>query len=615
MKSVIFAVFILTFGTQSIAADHQSSGNFGGLKKGFLNQSPKSAPAQVAPHKEQPEQHFSESALVTFESMFDETQTPNLWGNPVFQSQKMRYEIYDIVNIKPTDEWVARMEENFNLLAQGTYTIPCESLDFFKSVLKLWVFFNNKYEYRRFMPNNLVPLKPEFYPFVMQNMVNWVIKAKFAYMAQLLGRGARAYRNRFITEQSDNLHGEFILHGTGWDVPEGFMPARIHYVRETLKNGDTAYRLIDQSQTNNKWVAIKGDYTLSYFSKGEIQYYQKSQTKEGKAYSLHIYSGMILDKDLRLVEQEGLVLVKGWLLPEDVQIFSYAKHPFLDEMFFFEQELFSPTSMSPMAEALVNSVGGIGKVQEKGFIFIPSHNDHLTATQTRFLLPILQELKQFLNTEHIEEKLLQIAWIDESITKLKTTLVDELMAEQDDAQKQVIIEEIVENDMKQQLADKSSTLVQEIEQKRKEIKETKTTNALEREKIFKREKKKLVNKVKQKKIQELDPQLLMSKRREKALAHVEEKYLKQASLKRSFSASDVHLLLGEMVEELSPLGVERTGQAHARGSHAAVEIRDIQSGHVTHLSVAARPQKTGYQAGTLKTIVKDMIGKVKKLYQ
>lgn len=602
-------IFILCLGTHSIAADQQTSDNFAGLRKGFLNQKSKS----VAPHG-QPEHRNADLTLANFEAMFDETKTSNFWDNPAFYSQKLRHEIYKIIDVEPTHAWVARMEENFEFLAQDSQKIPCESLDFFKSVLKLWVFLNNKYHHRRFLPQNFMPLKPEFYPFVMQNIVNWVIKAKFAHMAQLPDNEKLAYRNRFITESSNEVQGEFFLQGTGWDVPKEFLPARILYVRETLRNGNYVYRLVDQSQTNNKWVAIKGDASLSYVSKGEIQYYEKPQGNDDRKHHYHNMSGMILDKDMRLIEQDGFVLVKGWLFAKDIQIFYYAKHPHLDEMFFFEQELISPKSMSPLANALLQSVGGIEKVHEKDFIFIPNHVDHIFAAQARFLLPILHGLKELLNTEHKESHLLPIAWIDASITNLKNTLADEVMAEQDDTQK-LIVDELIESDIKQQLLDKNSVLIQEIECKREEIKSLPDKNAKQREKIFKKEKKKIVKKTKQKKAQELDPALLASLKREKALAQVEEKYLKQASLKRSFSASDVHEILGDMVNDLSPLGIERTGQAHARGSHAAVQIKDVQSGHTTHVSVAARPQKAGYQAGTLKTIVKDMLSKVKKLYQ
>jgi hypothetical protein len=608
--SNIIAFFLFALSLSCVAADLKPAGTFMGLKKGFFNTKGSSAPKST-PHAVKDEHDISK-AVAMFTSWEDEAATTpsKLWGNPAFKTAAMRREIYTMIGASISDDWVAQMERNFELLAQGAHKVPCESLEFVKSVLRLWVLFNNASDNLRTV---FRPLKPDIQSFIIQNLINWVLQAKFAYMASLKYHEAEPFRNNFITKDSDDAHGELILTGTGWDVTGGRPPARIRYVRESIKNGGTLYRLVAQSQTNRPWVAISGDDSLSCYSKGEIIYGEKVESPAGDNYLSLISSGLILDNGMRLVEQEGLVLIKGWLFPEDLHIFSYAKHPFFDEMFFFEQELIEPTTISPMAEALIQSIGGIDQLHEKKFIFIPKRHDHISAIEARFLLPLLQGFKDTMNAEPTPSPLLEITWIDEGISTLKNIIVDDMVAQKDEVQEHAIIQDVVDHEIAEELKNTTSSLVQDIEKKRKEIRHLQNTNSAERDKYFKREKKKLIKKAKQNKVTQLDPEIIKARKREKALVHVEEKYIKQASLKRNFSASDVHELLGNMVDDLAPLGIEKTGQAHARGSHAAVEIIDKSSGNATYVSLAARPQKSGYQAGTLKAIVRDMMHKVNSL--
>jgi hypothetical protein len=119
-----------------------------------------------------------------------------------------------------------------------------------------------------------------------------------------------------------------------------------------------------------------------------------------------------------------------------------------------------------------------------------------------------------------------------------------------------------------------------------------------------------IKSVKKEKACAIDPHLIQQRRKEKILARIEEEYREKVSKKKNFSSSEVHDLLGGMVDDLSPLGIERTGEAHSQGSHAAIQIVDKTSSRSTHLGIANRPQKRGYQSGTVKTIIKDMIYKV-----
>jgi hypothetical protein len=343
---------------------------------------------------------------------------------------------------------------------------------------------------------------------------------------------------------------------------------------------------------------------------GEIVYFTKSDP-----ISLMHTNGFILDKNLNLFEKEGLVFSRSWRslmfsLDDQYHLCTYKKHPILDEMFLSEIALFGEDNVPSLLNPLLDSVGGVKGIETRKLIFIPtidfSTDTTVSPSIARWALPYLLEFKEEVQQNADTYVPAQIAWIDETIEGLKTILVEEACATEDEALEKEIANEIAEKEIQQELENKTSALSNQIKVDQDSIKETGEMSKTLRKQAKQKAKKRAKDKI----VATIDRELIRQKRKEKALARIEKEYTRKVALKRNFSTNDVRELVGEMVKDLAPIGIETTGAAHATGSHAAVQVIDKDSGNTTRLGIAARPQKQGYQSGTVKTIIKDMIQKI-----
>ncbi len=106
------------------------------------------------------------------------------------------------------------------------------------------------------------------------------------------------------------------------------------------------------------------------------------------------------------------------------------------------------------------------------------------------------------------------------------------------------------------------------------------------------------------------------RRKLKTLAKIEEEYLNRTSKEKHFDTKDLHDLLGDIMDDFkNKFGIHMTDNTHVKGSHTAFEIIDPRTQQTTKLSVGKRPEKTGYQSGTVRTIVKEWISKVENIIQ
>lgn len=598
--------------------------NFSGFSRGFLTPKSKTIQKKKSTAKEivlqnqnrqiilQPTHDPYSSALALFEKQlcsqdFSESSvTESLWGHPLFLSSEARQQIYNVMGGVDTG-WI-EAEKNFSNLAtleKDGLKLVCESREFFRDVLKLWGFFNNVYSYGRH--TLAIPQKPELLPFIMQNLVHWVIQAKFDYMDSLPFEGQNEFKKQFITPESDLEKGEFILFGTGWDTPRDLPKVRIRYFQQTLKNNNKVYRICDQSFTNNKWVPINKDGNFQYYGKGEITYSNSGFLSR---------SGFILDNYLQLLENEGFIFTKE-AGNKPYRFSAYEKHSILDEMFFFYKAEFDKECVPPLLRNLLDSVGGVEQLEAKEFIFIPKLvNDEDTAvlpSTAKLLLPYLYELKEAAQQNLLTYENTQIGWLDETIQELKTILVEEMCSKENKALDQEIANVIAKEEVEKGLESANPELLKRIEEAKKSIHEHENTKAQQRKKLRDKAKKQVIQQVKREKAQAIDPELVRQRRKERELEKIEQEYTRRASLQRNFSTSEAQELLGEMVEEISTLGIlgiEKTGEVHSRGSHMGIEISGKDSESSTSLGLARRPQKRGYQSGTVKHIIKDMIQRV-----
>lgn len=599
-------VFYLAYSLLSIQAytSNMENNEFQGLKKGFLNSTPKNN--NLRPKKEeikQPNRENSNSLVDYFDEIFEEKERINnsLWfDNRIISDKKIRYQIYNIVGWP--NEGINMLEENFNKLNQvKNVNDVCESKEFFRAVLRIWGLFNQNYNYYRYDVK-----KPNLLPFALQALVNLMLEAKFNYLATLSDEKSMLYRKEFITPDSNEEHGELIFYT---NIPHLSEPFR--YVREKLSNGKKIYRLVDLGFTKNlKLTPILGDNYLSYYSKGEIRYKSSEDT-----YLIN-HSAVILNKNMELVQKEGLVLTKGWLFSEDYHLVAYSKHHILDEMFFFEKELFySDKDCSYLVKTLLNTVGGIEELDKRRFIFIPTDEDTISTMEARFLLPLFYEMKE-IQKDHV----LKIDWIPTAIDKLKDIIADDIISQPDENLDQEIVKEIVEEEIKQELANSNSQLAKEL----KELEDARGLAARNKNKKRKQKTQKhvfiksqdIIDKAKKIKASEISKDEVKIRRKLKTLDKIEQEYINRTTMEKHFDTKDLHELLGDIMVDLkNKFGINTTGHAHAKGSHAAFEIVDPHTQQTTKLSVGKRPEKRGYQSGTVRTIVKDWIAKVEAIIQ
>lgn len=626
------------------------SKSFAGLKFDFL-----SVASQLEKTEKESEKEVSSSnthlighgdnsynaALTLFEKSLEDTPelpessaTGTLWEHPFFLTPEARQQVYAILlphssfkrvahkiimvrDPNASVDWLNELESNFKILSgenKKDRELVLESPTFFNSFLKLWAFFQNSFSLNR--SSCYATGKPEFLPFLMQNLAHWVIQSKFNYMESLLDVAKDHFKGKFITPDSTFEKGEFILSDPFWDtlVTSKALPEkpRIRYAQQTLNTKKKIYRLYDHDLTNNRCFAANGNPNLLYYAKGELYYSMEAKTPWGN-HSVLNFSGIILDKNLNFLEKEGLVFTKGWCFVEYYHLFSYEKHPTLDEMFFFEKAIFNQGNVPPLLEPLLEEAGGLSQLEAREFLFLPTpdpETDTMVSPATaRMVLPYFLELKEAVNQNPSAYAPAQIGWIEETIEGLKTILVEEICSQEDKALDQKIATDLAEKEVKQQLENKSPDLLTKIEEAQKSIKET----GEKRQKLRKKEKKKVIKNAIREKAQTIAPQVIQDVRRLNAINEVEEKYRRKAGTKKHFSESEVHELLGEMVEDLSSLGIERTGKGHARGSHSAFEIKEIASGNSTHINVAGRSQKTGYLSGTVKKIMVEAAQKARSI--
>lgn len=530
----------------NLNASHET---YAGLKKGFLSSSktvlptPKSSHHEIVPHIVAPKH----------DSFFDNEDS--LWSKCCNKDmRKLLYEkIYALcgndLSFVHLEKKIKSIEHNFALLDQGSYE-PYKSKDFFTNFLFLYdVFFTQ-------LANVIGGLndKPQIEPFMMQALGSRLIKGKFNYMDSLPKDEQLLYKNDFISSTSSKESGEFKYYKESALLFGIIEPFR--YMRQTLASKEYIYIIFNQNIENNynKIVTINNDM---HYVKGVISY---RDTIGGDIF-LHNNGAIVYNNSV--LEEDGFILIKGWVFEEDYSLFYYARHPFLQERFFFEVEKFSPDDMSPTIKAMLASVGGMTQLDDKKFIFIP-HHENISFIEIDIILKILYEIKTYLPKEDI---ILQLPWIDETINNLSTVLAENIN-ELDQA-----LDEVLPDNYNYDYTEH----YRYREQKKNKI-------------------------VKDKSNKDKDIAKIMN--------DIEQKYCQYTAKKRSFNDRELRDLLGDMLSDFNEVGISYSSKVSTRGSHTAVKVVSLISGWNTNLSLAKRSSKI-YQAGTVRTIIKDWVHKAR----
>lgn len=595
--------------------------NFGGLKAGFLIVTP--SPNTVEKPRKKAISHSiqattcsscSLSSSMSLESIMHEegptecTIPKSLWDHPYPYTKEAREKLYQSFPLNMPEAIVPLIEKNLSNLFPPTkegMASVCSNPNFLAYFIAFKYLFENYSLYKERAQESLNLEKTQPASFIMQIIEHRLVESYFQYMDTLQNREEQQqFKQIFITEESDYTRGEIILEKGLWSqLTNGQPKPCVRYFADSLGSIKPTYHLYFEEApglinfshpiTNNPDLGFQGDFDLIEFI---------SQDHYNTA-------GYILDHNRRLVTAPGLVFVKRQFLKE-YEFLYYNRHPAFDQMFFFEiASIFDRNQIAPQLEPFLNLIGGIERLEKDDFVFIQDPNPDTDTTVSpsiaRLVLPYLYELQEATEGS-IDCTSAQIGWIDGTITKLKAILVEEICAQKDGVLDEIIMNELFEEERRQE----SNSEYIEIKKEPIQIRTNASLKKSSEEGGKIHRKTKNTKELQKKKTRVIDSQLIQQRRKEKILARLEEEYREKVSKKKNFSSSEVRELLGEMVKDLSLLGIERTGEAHSHGSHAAIQIENKTSRKSTHLGIANRPQKRGYQAGTVKTIIKDMILKV-----
>lgn len=600
-----------------------TSPNFGGLKTGFLTSTPLNSTSEKPQRKvvsqDTSTTTCSSSSLsssislnptVNEESPTERKIPKSLWSHPYPYTKEAREKLYQSFSLKNMESIAGFMERElcklFPPTKEGIVSV-CNNPNFLAYFISFKYLFENFSLYKERAQESVNLEKAHPVPFIMQVIEHQVLKSYFQHMGTLTGTDKQRFKKRFITEESDENRGEFVFEKSLWSqLTNGQQKPCVRYFADSLGSLNPNYHLYFEKApglinfsfpiTNNPGLGFRGDFELVEFASKD--HYDSA--------------GYILDVDHRLITTPGLVFVKREFSKE-CEFLYYDRHPTFDQMFFFEiASIFDKNKIDSQLVPFLDLIGGIERLDRDDFVFIPDPNPDIDTTVSpstaRLILPYLYELKEAAqqNLDYLPE---QIGWIDETITKLTTILVEENCAQEGMPFNNIIMSALLEEEIQEE---PNTEDIKKIGTVKDPIQNH--TNATLKEghqkdsKILKKTRK--MKQIKEQKSPIVDPHLIQQQRKEKILARIEKEYREKVSKKKNFSSHEVQELLGEMVEALSPLGIERTGEAHSHGSHAAAQIVDKTSNRSTHVGIAKRPQKRGYQSGTVKIIIKDMIHKV-----
>ena len=516
-----------------------SNQNYAGLKKGFLSSS---------------KSHRHEIVSVKHDTFDDED---SLWSKCCNKDmRKVLYEkIYALcsndLSFVHLEAKIKSIEHNFTLLDQGSYE-PYKSKDFFINFLFLYdIFFTQLASVIDGLND-----KPQIEPFMMQALGSKLIKGKFNYMDSLPSAEQIIYKNDFISSTSSKESGEFKYYKESALLFGIIEPFR--YIQQTLASKENIYIIYNQSIENNYTKIVTINNNMHYV-KGVISY----RDTIGSNIFLHNNGAIIYNNSI--IEEDGFILIKGWVFAEDYSLFYYARHPFLQERFFFEIEKFSPDHISPIIKAMLASIGGISQVDNKKFIFIPQHHDNMSLIEIDMLLKILYEMKTYLPKEDI---VLQLPWINETIDNLSTVLAENISVSEQS------LDEVLPDNYRYDYAEhyhyaaqKKNKIVKDKSNKDKDI--------------------------------------------AKILNDIEQKYYQYTAKKRSFNDRELRDLLGDMMSDFNEVGISSSSEISTRGSHVANKGVSLR-GWETNFSLAKRSSKI-YRVGTVRTIIKDWVDRARSI--
>ena len=552
-----------------LAEAHKPSG----LKKGFFNESKK--PQKITPTN----LDYSPSKSI---KQYDNTEPENdsVWTNPQYQDfDFINATVYAYIKKYSRDDFIFDKTISFANNQGGKF-------------LRLHYLIENDIQFKWITQTS----HSNHYPHIF-------------YI--LLVLGDKLIKNSLTVRMNKDSVTKVILGNEHCGVINYSPQLTINIIPQILK---FSYYSVQDHNLNNRYIIYNNQKCKSFtwnietYSVGSNAFEPLDSynfaVKNSLDYCPVIQNRFILQKDRGLLKPIGQhVITLGEVFADDLQISIYSEDPYTNLPYTVQickDECID--SLSPDKKLLVDIMGGLDLLKNNGILLslVKQHNVDqplkLLPIQARALLTLAYDIQESVlngseshNLKDIVDIALNVMVDDElqdeskSIEFTSPLLTDEQIAQWPEVKEQ-IDQQIKHIDSLTSLHKKQKKL-----QKRK-IAKTAIVNARKQLELEDQSKKK-------------------ERSREKIALKIRNDILEEIKRNKNFSRQELQELLGSMTEGFEKLGLKRLS-AKAEGSHAAVKLKNVDTGETATLSLARRAQKTGYQAGTVRTILVDNFNKL-----
>ena len=427
-------------------------------------------------------------------------------------------------------------------------------------------------------------------------------------------------RDGFITADSNEERGSLVIDesfcadgNSSWteEMPKPI----IHYYRENA-DGLKLYRMYFDHTDVYDGIRYLPEHSL--FKGYEFTQIQAMTNLTLNDLRLQ-HTGYLLNKDGTLCEQSGIAFIHrdkdgssfdGPKAADPVRTYRYYFSPWVGQHTFSLLE-YSHTPSRELKE-LINLVGGVDKIKQDELVFLPDVNsetiDQPAYNEAVFLLPYLYKLREI---DGVSEPL------NRAILRIENILIDAEYAEKS-ADAMIEVEHDIVEQIDKEIEHGSPETIAVIDAKATQLytaykrpKPGKKNWGVDSRKARDDATLQLKEERKATHLVALSEEEKTRLKKEKILEKIRVSFLARTTDRRHFDSSEVTDMLASMRRSFSRAGVELTGAATTRGSHTGTEVGRL--GASVKLGLAKRPQADGYEAGTVRTIINDLVDRILSL--
>ena len=317
-----------------------------------------------------------------------------------------------------------------------------------------------------------------------------------------------------------------------------------------------------------------------------------------------VKNGAIFQKDGKLFEQSGIIIVPKEPFPHCYLVLDYYKHSEFGQMCLEERAIITKQSVDmPGITSFINAFGGFETIDEQGIGFLECLNEEhpdptgagaefepssstqsISIAQARMLLPYLYLLQDSQSNE-----------VDLTQTSAAINLLETVLTLEPEADDSSVDEEKSEHVLEAStlpVIGAAATVVAPTTSKRTVSRESEVLS-------------------KQQSREEKQEEERTAKKLRK-LEGIRGYFRKEAAKLKHYSLTQTQEMLERLYTALSPHGIHATGKSRTRGDHHLFEVTSEATGHSASVGLVLRG-KEGFQSGTVKKIIDDHMNKAIQL--